>query len=358
MTHIDQPDGPEDRFESLEYTLFQRSPLGSIGTSLVIFGLIYGLYILIAQLTQSPPFIYLNADGVWVSHQVSWIAFVLSLLLTTAIAFEGSGKDRWEPEIDALVVALPEPGADTARNLAKGIPIAWRARYHRLFWIGFIFGIVFNLWLMYSDGQTLMGYLDSVGLWFLIISPPLFGTGFRAGMDVSRRSREIKALVADHLVIDLFHLDRLTVFGRIGIRAARSWLLMSAILLLFMLSPDQLWIAIPTILATAVGGVFILTSTLNPVHRKICAAKSAELERIHEEMALVRGRAMAGDDSASAALAGLTDYEIWVTNRSEWPLSGGLATRFSLYILLPVLPIVASYIFEKVADQLVTGGPV
>ena len=62
--------------------------------------------------------------------------------------------------------------------------------------------------------------------------------------------------------------------------------------------------------------------------------------------------------AASSALAGLTDYEIWVAQRPEWPLSTGLATRFSLYILLPILPIVGSYLFEKLADQFVTGGPV
>ena len=122
-----------------------------------------------------------------------------------------------------------------------------------LFWIGFVFGILFNFALM-NPADGILAYINSVGLWFLIVSPLLFGTGFRAGMDVARRSREIRAVIAGYLDVDLFHL--------------------------------------------------------------------------------------------------------WVAQRPEWPLSTGLATRFSLYILLPILPIVGSYLFEKLADQFVTGGPV
>jgi len=357
VTDTDPADEPA-RFDNIEYTLYQRSPLGVIGTSLVIFGLVYGLYILIAQLTQRPPFLSIDDAGNWVTSQVSWIAFVLSLIQTAAIAFAGNANGRWETKTDDLALAVGPAGRDAALALSMGTLVEWRAGYHRMFWIGFVFGIGFNVVMIVTQGVSPPDYVRSVGLWFLIISPILFGTGFRAGLDVSRRSAEIRELIADHLVVDLFHLDRLRPFGRIGLMAARSWMIMAAILLLFMLDPDQLWITIPAILATTAGGVFILTSALTPVHRKICEAKAVELDRIHDEMARVRERALSGNDTASSALAGLTDYEIWVSARPEWPLSTGLATRFSLYILLPIIPIVGSYVFEKLADQFVTGGPV
>ncbi|OLF75467.1 hypothetical protein AWH62_06530 [Maricaulis sp. W15] len=357
MTEPDLKPDDEARFDTAEYVLYQRSPFGMIGTSALIFVLVYGFYVLIAQLTQRPAFLAFDDAGNWITHPVSWVAFVLSLIQTAAIAFAGSAKGRWETETDDLVLAVNPAGRQAALNLSKGTPVSWRAGYHRLFWAGFVFGIIFNVVMILIEGISPLEYANSVGLWFLIVSPILFGTGFRAGMDVSRRSREIKQLIADHLLVDLFHLDRLNTIGKIGLRAARSWMIMAAILLLFMLNPEQLWITVPTIVATAAGGVFILTSALNPVHRKIVAAKQAELARIHDEMAQVRDRALAGEDAASSALAGLTDYEIWVTNRPEWPLSTGLATRFSLYILLPIIPIVGSYLFEKLADQLVTGGP-
>ena len=115
---------------------------------------------------------------------------------------------------------------------------------------------------------------------------------------------------------------------------------------------------IPVVGVSVLGGLFLLTSAVHPVHKEICAAKQAELGRIHAEMDRVRNRALAGDAEAASALAGLTDYEVWITNRPEWPVSSGVSTRFSLYILLPLLPILGSYIFEKIADQLVTGTPV
>ena len=55
------------------------------------------------------------------------------------------------------------------------------------------------------------------------------------------------------------------------------------------------------------------------------------------------------------ALAGLTDYERWIEQRSEWPLSLSTGLRFAFYILIPLLPIIGSYAFERVADGLFRG---
>ena len=42
----------------------------------------------------------------------------------------------------------------------------------------------------------------------------------------------------------------------------------------------------------------------------------------------------------------------------EATVSAGVTTRFSLYVLIPVIPIIGSYVFEKLADQFVSGGGV
>lgn len=357
------PDTPH--FEPFEMRLYRVSPLGPLATTLALFILVYGSYVLIAEITRQPPLFQVGENGEIVLVQVAWIALVLSLILTAGTAFTEFSRRMWQAETGALVAALQPDGADDARAFALGIPRDWSRRYALMFLAGAAAGLAFNGMIVLTSSYTLLGYLRSVGLWFLLVSPLLYGIGFRAGIDLARESGAIKRLIRDHLDVDLFHLDRLDVFGRIGLRAARSWLIMAGILLLFLINPNrphalfdasQLWITIPVVTASILGGAIVLTSALHPVHQKIRAAKQAELDRIHAEMAQVRDRALNGDAEASSALAGLTDYAIWVSHRPEWPVSGGVTTRFSLYILIPVIPIIGSYVFEKLADQFVAGG--
>ncbi|WP_291843776.1 hypothetical protein [Maricaulis sp.] len=354
-------------FQPAEVRLYAASPMGFAATTALIFALVYGFYLLVATFTQRPPVFETDDQGQLVLTQVAWIGFVLSLIFTAGVAFTESGRQMWARERDALLAAVHADGEASVHGLDSGIQHSWRPRYLSMFIMGALGGLGFNVFMMFSGGFGVWAYINSVGFWFLVTSPLLYGIGFRACVDVARESGAIKQLIRDHIEIDLFHLDRLAVFGRIGLRAARSWMIMAAILLLFLVNPNnpeqivdarQLWVTVPIVSISVLGGLFLLTSSIHPVHKKICAAKAAELNRIHTEMARQRVAALAGDAEAASALAGLTDYEVWVDARPEWPVSGGVTTRFSLYILLPILPIVGSYLFEKLADQFVTGGVV
>ena len=352
-------------FQPAEVHVFRLSPLGVLATSLILFVLVYGFYVLVAETTNGPGLFEFSETGQALLTRVAWIAFVLSLIFTAGIAFSETGRRLWEMEADDLSRALGETGRHAALDLQKGIPDAWRGRYLTAFLIGALAGLGFNAFMMLANGFSPLDYFNSVGLWFFIVSPFLYGIGFRAGVDVARESQTIKTLIRDHLTVDLFKLDALQVFGRIGLRVARTWMIMAAIILLFLINPnapdqlfaaDQLGMTIPVVGASVLGGLFLLASTLHPVHTKIQAAKRAELDRVHAEMQTMRDKALAGNAEAASALAGYTDYEIWVNNLPEWPVSAGITTRFSLYILLPVIPIIGSYVFENLADQLVSGG--
>jgi hypothetical protein len=352
-------------FEPFEMRLYRVSPLGPLLTTLALFVLVYGAFVLIAETTRQPSLFHVSATGEIVLVQVAWIALVLSLIFTAGIAFTEFSRRMWQAETDALVAALEPAGADSANAFALGIPRSWSRRYALMFFAGAAAGLAFNGMIILTSNFTFASYLQSVGLWFVLVSPVLYGIGFRAGIDLARESAAIKQLIRDHLAIDLFHLDRLDVFGRIGLRAAGSWMIMAAILLLFLINPnepdqlfaaEQLWMTVPVVSASVLGGLFLLTSALHPVHVKIRAAKQAELDRIHAEMSAMRDKALAGDADAASALAGYTDYEVWVNGLREWPVSASITTRFSLYILLPVIPIIGSYVFETLANRLVTGG--
>ncbi|WP_417497252.1 hypothetical protein [Maricaulis sp.] len=346
-----------DRFIPAETALYRWSPLGFWGTTLAIFVVAFGSFALIAELTGRPHLGYINAAGAWQLNTVSWIGFVLSMILTTGIALTQVGRRRWETERAALIRTIDPQGSASANALCDGVPLSWRRHYWLLTAFGLAGGLAFNVVMTKAEAVTPLQYVQSIGLWFLLFSPWLYAVGLRAGLSLAREGREMRKLIDRHVMIDLYHLERLDIFGRIGLSAAGSWLVMAAVLLLFVADPRQAWIAIPGIGLAVLGGAVALTNAVRPIQRKVHAAKAAELAEVHRHMAAARQRAFEGDDLAATALAGLTDYEVWVERRPEWPISTSVTLRFSLYILIPTLPILGSYLFETFADRIIYGGP-
>jgi hypothetical protein len=354
-----QPDSTLDaeiskRRPGFEGWLYGHSPFGFYGTTLAVFVFNFGSFVLIALNAGRPDLLALSDNGSGF-NETGWSGFVLSLVLAVAIALNENRHRMWIHHAGALFEALPENAHPTAKALIAGIPKSWSGIYQAFFLIGIAFGLFFNVLIMQSNDTGLSHYLQSIGLWFMIFAPPLYGLGFRAAVDVYRSSRQTKALIKTFLEIDLFRLEKYHVFGRIGLFGALSWLIMAAVLLLFIVDPAQVWVALISLALSATGGITILVGAIRPVHDKIRAAKDAELVRVHAEMSKARARALDGDAAAASALAGLTDYETWVEKRPEWPLSNSVTTRMSLYFLIPLIPIIASYVFEKTADILLSG---
>tara|TARA_R110002096_G_scaffold80319_2_gene188285 strand:+ start:482 stop:1570 length:1089 start_codon:yes stop_codon:yes gene_type:complete len=346
-----------DRFMPAESVIYRWSPLGLWGTTLAIFLISFGSFALIAEFTGRPNLGYFNAAGHWRPNAISWIGFVLSMILTTGIGLTEIGRRRWQAERDNLLAALNPAGHAAANGLCDGgVRNAWRKRYWILTGFGLAGGLVFNFFMTAAEQVTLVEYFQSIGLWFILFSPWLYAVGLRAGLGLARDGRELRELVDAHISVDLYHLERLDVFGRLGLGGAASWLVMAGVLLLFVADPRQAWIALPAIALAVLGGVLALAGAVRPIQRKIHAAKTLELAQVHRLMAEARERAFAGDDGAASALAGLTDYEVWVERRPEWPISTSIGLRFGLYVLIPILPILGSYLFEKIADNFILGG--
>lgn len=346
-----------ERFMPAESVLYRWSPLGPWGTTLAIFVISFGSFVLIAELTGQPHLGYFNAAGHWQPNTVSWIGFVLSMILTTGTGLTEVARHRWRAARPDLLAALEPAGWAAANALCEGsVRNSWRTRYWLLTGIGVAGGFGYNVFMAATQDMTLVQYLQSIGLWFVLFSPWLYAVGMRAGLSLARDGRELRQLVNAHIEIDLFHLERLDVFGRIGLAAAASWLVMAGVLLLFVADPSQAWLSLPATALAALGGVLALAGAVRPIQRKIHAAKAQELAQVHRLMAEARERAFDGDDAAASALAGLTDYEVWVERRPEWPISTSIGLRFGLYVLIPILPILGSYLFEKMADNFILGG--
>lgn len=338
------PTLPAERMVGLENRIFLVSPLGFAATICGLFGLCFASFSLASL-----------AAGSEVFSQLLVLGFALSATFATALALSEMRRrlwSSWRADLDQCLLPAGQADVDA---MTKGAPAKWRPVYTVAFIGGALLGVALNFRIALVQDIPLDQYYRSIGLWFLIVTSILYGLGLRAIVDMVRVGRELRHVVDHHLDVDLFHLDRLHVFGRLGVRSALSWLILAAVLLLFFIDGDNAWTALPAFGLSALGGGSVLFAALRPVHLRIQAAKAAELDRVRDQMSEARDKALTGDTAAAGALAGLTDFEQWVDQRSEWPISHSISTRFALYILIPVIPIAASWLFEKVADSLVFG---
>ena len=354
-----QDPDPQDRFTPLEARLYALLPFDYRVTTLLIFVFTFGSLILITSITQAPPPLIAmeGEDGsiVYEIHGSVWASFVLSLIMTAALGLAEGTRRLSRSEEDTLAASLkPDTPPDIARM--RGVPNSWKPWYRAALIIGVIAGFGFNAFMVFGPANMPADrYLSSVGLWFTLFSPPLYALGFRAGVDLAREASELGRVVRDHLDVDLFHLERLQVYGRIGLRGAFSWMVMAAILMLFLASPSggavNTVMAAITIGLSALGGAIIFASAVNPVRRRVAEAKDAELDAVRERLRLARDRAMAGEATAAEEIAGLTAYESWVSARSDWPISAPITRRFALYILIPATAWIGSALVERLVGS-------
>ena len=230
------------RFTPLEARLYALLPLDYRITTLLVFVLCFGSLILITWISQAPPPLMIEAgeDGAvrYEIHGAVWASFVLSLIMTAALGLSEGTRRLSRSEEVALAASLkPDTPAETAR--LRGAPDSWKPWYRGALIAGLIGGLLFNAFMVFGPASMpLDRYLGSIGLWFVLFSSPLYALGFRAGVNLAREASELSRIVRDHLDVDLFHLERLQVYGRIGLRGAFSWMVMAAIIMLFLASPS------------------------------------------------------------------------------------------------------------------------
>ena len=358
QTKADQ-NGAKERFTLLEARFFELSPLGFWPTLLAVFLFAFGSALAIAHFTQQPPILdEIGTSGVYRLEPVLWVCFVLSLILTAALGLAESGRRMWVRETRQLAAALKPEGEAAAKALVDGAPANWRGRYTGFLIGGVLAGFGVNIAIMLAMGAPVGAYFSSIGLWFFLFSSPLYALGLRAGVDLARESGELRSVIRDHLHVDLLNLERLQVFGRIGLRGALSWMIMAAIMLLFVLDPSaeagSEINAIATLIAlplAGVGGTVIFISAVSPVRKAVQSAKTAEIEAIRVRISEERGRILDPQAETRGKLAELLAYQDWVEKRPEWPISAPVTTRFALYVLIPAIPWFGAALADRIISS-------
>lgn len=245
-----------------------------------------------------------------------------------------------------------------AKSLAEQTRrVSHRSRRWTLLWAsaGIIAGGAHNVLLLSSVDTTLAGGLDSLGVSNLIGGALVWIVMTFAITSLVEIAGQFNRL-ARNAEVDLLDPTALTPFGRMAVISTLAMIGAQAAFPLMWI--DQISSAVtmvPGLIATAVPMVLMFALPVWPVHRRIAAAKRAELQRIHGWIEAARGVGTAGPEEpeALARLAPLLSYRNEIEHLSEWPFNATLLTRLGFYLIIPPLTWLGAALMEIVLQDVV-----
>ncbi|MCZ6835884.1 MAG: hypothetical protein O7G85_08930 [Planctomycetota bacterium] len=216
--------------------------------------------------------------------------------------------------------------------------------------VGVLAFLGMDLGIAYFEGAQFPGFL----MRFHVATITIFAyvmIGWLMGRAIyfsfSRHNDMPLPLVSD---VDLLHLDTIYAIGRSGLRVALLWLIgMSIGSLFFLKSGLGLWGVFPAFGLGLVLGLVMLLKPARKVRNLIHEAKGEELAKLEPQLKQARDAALK-KDSTHGKLTDLLAYQAKIKSTPEWPFDSSTLVRFGLYLLIPVISMIAGAFVERVID--------
>jgi len=273
-------------------------------------------------------------------------AFLLTLILCAALGVNIFDDRAYQTDT-----------ADLHRDFGLVFP-ARRQSSRGLFWAsvaGAVVGLCFLAFIIWSNtGVDVLAFATSIGLWFIPMTPLLWVLLARGVFGSITAGRSMSKFIENDLTIDLYRHHELSIFGRIAMRGAFIWLIFVGIILLGFADSGTALFAQLTLYIAIIVATFNFVSTMQPIRRKIRAAKRAELALIRERLA--KARLELGTGATGADIPALIALEHHIEKVREWPLDLPTAARLPLYILIPVVPWAIGVYAETIFQGFLGGG--
>jgi hypothetical protein len=129
------------------------------------------------------------------------------------------------------------------------------------------------------------------------------------------------------------------------------WFSTAAVVCLYFVGGDSGLTTVPILIGCTGLGLWIFLHPMTGVHQRIRAAKSAELDRVRDEIGQA-SRLEASDAQAAARLPGLIAYEARIHAVREWPFDQSTLIRVATYVLIPAVPWFGEAIVSEVLQRL------
>jgi len=193
----------------------------------------------------------------------------------------------------------------------------------------------------------------------LFLNAALFGLMGTVGVRTLVGLRQLGRLESSLRAFSLLDLRALQPFAQRGLRNAFVWLGGSAIAGLVYVDQEFATPTAVVLLATVGLGLAALLLPLRGVHRRIAAAKQAELDRIRSSIEAAGEQALKppasqgrSPEPGGAGLADLLAYEARIASVREWPLDIPTVSRFTLLLLVAIGSWLGGAIVERLLGQL------
>jgi len=263
----------------------------------------------------------------------------LTVILLTGFMVGGAAYDHREIIRDAEALG----------PLLRGSPRAHAALVDRLrhpirsrAWIGSVVAIPLGLLVVTSRS---MPYLLSDEpwnhdlVWALASNVLLFAIIGRHAVRTFEANAIFAEMERDLRHVDLLHPQRLARFGRRGLRSAVFWIGGSSIASIIFVDQQFSWLTGLVITGTVSLGTIAFLLPIRGLHRRICAEKETELERVREAIHRDREALLSAAPEAAAAamrMPGLLAYEHRIASVHEWPIDTPEVARFGLMLVIGV----------------------
>ncbi|MBV8798497.1 MAG: hypothetical protein JO208_01615 [Alphaproteobacteria bacterium] len=317
---------PERRI--FEQALYANSPFGTLATTLLVLLVLVGALLMAALADHYPPVVH--TTGGWTLGASTWPGIVLSILVTVALGMQRYVRNRDVAENLALQAVMP----DCQEGERRIYDAAGMRRLKIASAVGALLGALPSVVLV---PHALILRAPATFAWFIVMDA-FTAALFARGIVQSTRAAESWArLINQSLIIDLLRIDSLNVIGRYAARTALIWFSVAGAILLFFVGHNMNMLTFAVLLLAAVMGVWIFVRPMERVHRRIRAAKRAELEPIRQAIESAWERAP-HDALEAAKLQGLLALESRIEAVREWPFDQPTALRVAAYVLIPAVP--------------------
>ena len=342
----EQTDEPRSPYP--EVWLHGLSPLPPVLNGALISALLYALYLLYSVEVGQP---VIEQAGAGVRfNSAAWAALVICLIFGVATTMPAITQRQWQASLPQLKAVLDAQGGRVVEAIAQG-PTRKHARRSLLaFVVGAIAGLLVNMWLLNPPEITWDQYWSTISPFFAIMNTVVFGLAARGGYIVRYEDREMRQLVESHLQVDLAHLERNQIFGRLALRGALAWLVMTAVILLLFVDSTPAPISATALVLALIASGYAFATTIGPVVRKCGLVRDAALQAVREQITASGDAALKGAPK-STPLSELIAYENWLEKLPVWPISAPVTRRLALYGFIPVLAWFGSAAAELVLNR-------
>jgi hypothetical protein len=308
--------------------LFDRIPLPAGAAGALVSAAVFALFLAYTALL---------GDGVGrlpgVAFEWGWLAEAIQDgLLGFALAVTAASMRAAREEIEALRPALGARAGDDLQGevlrYPRGLLVAVGA-------IGLVSSFPTVLSTGMWEGGRQPGWAHPTVFWLFARNAVTWWILLRGMALELITGHRFSQLAADVAVSDPCERAPFAPFARRALRNVLLWMLLAAWLSLTYVGPG--W-AIGTLMALGLTTVaaFACASFVLPLlgpHRRLRAAKQAELAQVRAAIRSARDRALgASEPAAPGRLADLVAYEARVAAAAEWPIEGSTLLRFGLYL--------------------------